>query len=215
MSVAIDFVTASLDQLIVAVRSGDSVVQDWSSWIAEQRKTIFPELFGFGLFVATSWREILSLSPLYERMFSENPLPAWRQGGVTDVIIESARPVIFFNILFLSYTLAQFPLTLGASNDLEFWADLLIQITLLGVILATYGEVRSALRARAKTEASADRVANWLAQKFDGMHVSFARLRRKAILIFLASISLALAQMSPALSRGLVSVLEALKAIVG
>lgn len=208
----VDFVTSSLDQMVLALRASDGVVVDWSNWIAKQRETLLPEMIGVALFVATSWREVLSLQPLYQRMFSDDPLPAWRQGGVTDAIIESARPVIFFNILFLLYTLVQFPLTLGPPSDAEFWADLIIQITLLGLLLGSYGNVRSALRQRAKTEARAERVTNWLADKFDGMRVSFARLRRKAVLIFLASFSLVAAQMSPTLLRGFADVLLVLKA---
>jgi len=202
-------VTTSFGYLIEALRANKDTFRDWSARAEEYRSWYLTDLVGFAFFVVLTYPEIVGLKNLYARMFSAYPLPAWRQGGVTNEHIETSRHAIFFYILFVLYQLVQFAFTLGASNEVERFVDFLIQLVLLGVILGDYESVRQALWKRHTDGSKRGRVADWLKMKFEDMNISFTGLRRKVIFIFLASFALVLIRNLPWIADLLGNTLEA------
>jgi hypothetical protein len=208
----LESIVSMLDQLNLLLSSSDDALRDVKQKVSSFRATVYPELLGAVLFVIFNFSSLKNVPQLYGKLVSEDPIPKWRAGGVTDELIEQARFVIFLVLLYLFYTVVQVPLTFGPTevNSLTFLGDAAIQVLLLGTIVLRYRAIRNALRRKAKTENKAERASTWLKTKFDGMNISLSKMRNQAARIFLVSFSLVLIQMGPEISAVLQSLLGGL-----
>lgn len=203
-------VTSILEQLSLFLSASEGSLRRLATSVSDARATLAPEITGVVLFVIFNFSEIKNARSLYLRLISDNPIPKWRAGGVTDEIIERARVVIFLVLLYLFYTVVQMPLTFGPTDVLSvaFLGDVVIQLFLLCAIFWRYAGVKNALRVRAKTAAKAERASTWLEEKFDGMNISLAKMRRQVARIFFVSFFLVVVQLGPELSAGARRILD-------
>jgi hypothetical protein len=208
----LESIVSMLDQLNLFLSSSDDALRDVKQKVSSFRATVYPELLGAVLFVIFNFSSLKNVPQLYGKLVSEDPIPKWRAGRVTDELIEQARFVIFLVLLYLFYTVVQIPLTFGPTevNSVTFLGDAAIQLLLIGTIVLRYRAIRNALRRKAKTENQAERASTWLKSKFDGMNISLSKMRNQAARIFLASFSLVLMQMGPEISAVLQSLLGGL-----
>jgi hypothetical protein len=208
----LESMVSMLDQLNLFLSSSDDALRDVKQKVSTFRATVYPELLGAVLFVIFNFSSLKNVPQLYGKLVSEDPIPKWRAGRVTDELIEQARFVIFLVLLYLFYTVVQIPLTFGPTevNSVTFLGDAAIQLLLIGTIVLRYRAIRNALRRKAKTENQAERASTWLKSKFDGMNISLSKMRNQAARIFLVSFSLVLMQMGPEISAVLQSLLGGL-----
>ncbi len=207
-------IVETFDYLIDAVRSSETTLRQVASVATEWRGLSFVEFAGIGFFLAFMRRELANAFTLYELVFSNTPLKAWRQGGIKNEHIEHVRRAIFFYLLFLFYLAVQFPLTFGPSNSLETAADLTIQLALLFAVLSRVSIVKKSLDARHQADEERRKdVREWLDNSLGKMGIKFNSLRWKAAAVFFTSVSLLVAQASPALAQGIIELLELLRGL--
>src|SRR5262249_32016267 len=113
-SVGADYVVPVLDYLIALVHANEELLRRFSTLVLDSRP--YTDVAAIAVFLLFTWRDVWNAQDAYRRLFSEQPLPAWRAGGVRDEHIELIRQALFFYILFLFYVFVRFPLTLGSTD---------------------------------------------------------------------------------------------------
>ena len=94
---------------------------------------------------------------------------------------------MFFYLLFLLYQIVQFPLTLGHDKGIPFYADLVIQTSLLVTIIWTFHRLRRGLHIRWREDVARQaKMDHWLSAKLDGMNVRWRDIRKLAVGVFIA-----------------------------
>ena len=181
-------------------RQDFATVSDYSE---RARENWVVGLFGFAVFLfLTLPRNVGGARAFYSQMMEQAPLPA--DSKVTDDDFRQARKVLFFYLLFLLYQIVQFPLTLGHDKGVPFYADLIIQISLLIAIVWTYRDLKRGLRARLSGDpAQQEKLDDWLNEKLEGMNVRWRDITKLAVGVFVAGFT-------PAVLSHLVGWLDAL-----
>lgn len=159
-----------------------NTVQSISNAVATAREDIWLSVFGFILFVVIIFpRDIKGIRQYFHSMMEKHPLPAYRQGGVTDELIATTRKVLFFFTLFLLYQLFEFALTFGNNDVVPFYADLFFQSAIVLMLAVEYTKLRRAIRKRWKGNAEKKKkISAWLDDKLEGLNI-----RKLTIAIFI------------------------------
>lgn len=155
-------------------------------------------------FLVTHREKLLRIGKFFDQMMTKYPLAAYRRGGISDSHIQSVREILFFYCLLLMYQLVQYPYSVavrGATGtwvDVAWWADLLIQASLVGLISQTYTTVVREVREASKGNIEKQQqMSEWLNEKLEGMHVRFKDIRWLAFGLLTASFTPAFLQFLP------------------
>jgi hypothetical protein len=202
----------ALDWLSARI-SENQLFLNWLSHLADAvRKSPVSNVvafFAFGLF--TVRKSISNIPKYYDYLLMKNPLPAYRRLGITDDHILKVRQVIFFYLLYLIYQVIQFPLRFGSASEVPFYADLIFQTAITGIILFQFNDVRRELIQRwADDPMRQEQMKTWVNTKFEGLNLRFDELRGNALNVFALSFAPALFVALPAVARALVTFLDAL-----
>ena len=135
-------------------------------------------------------RNMRSLTAFFDQFMRKDPLPAYRAGGVTDADIARTRRVIFFYFLYMAYQLVQFPFTHWSEGPIPLYADALIQVALLVLLIRSFGNLKADFRSKWRQSAAAmnedheKRMSAWLNAKLDGMNVRWRDIRALCLSVF-------------------------------
>lgn len=168
-----------------------------------------------GFLILTLPRHARGIATFFENMMSKHPLPAYRQGGITDANIAATRKLLFFFTLLLLYQLVQVPLTFGNNSRLAFWADLAVQVALLATLFISYRALK--LRIVGKLpDGKRKRMKDWLSTRLEGIGIRIGDMRKIAVTLVVVSFAPFVLQNLPQLmslaaswARGIIQMLPA------
>jgi len=160
--------------------------QDVSDYSRRVRTNRFVAIVGFLMFVLmTLPKNARGAAAFYRQMMEKSPLPD--EPDITDDNNRRARKVLFFYLLFLLYQIAQFPLTWGRDNAVQFFSDLAIQVVLLSAVVWTFHRLRRDMRAQWKADPDRRAKMNlWLGQKLEGLNIRWRDIQKLALGVFVA-----------------------------
>lgn len=163
-------------------------VSEVSQQIRNER---FVPISGFAFFlIFLAPRKVANIRLFFNQMMEKHPLPAYRQGGVTDDEIAQARKVLFFFCLYFVYQIVQFPLTIKNHDGIAFFADLIFQVVIVGFLLSGYFRLQHLMSERWENDAERhEAMMKWLNTKLEGMQIKWGELRRITVGIFFVSFS--------------------------
>jgi hypothetical protein len=142
---------------------------------------------------------------LYLHVTRGDSIPAWRRARVTDVNIKMVQGAIFYYLVLMLYEVAiSLLVAFGVRHIVLDVLDPIVQLSLLGHVLATHAEVARDLRFRNRADpAKQAQVDAWLQGKLDGLGLSYNDLRWSVGKIAMLALPLAAARLWTSLSPGL------------
>jgi hypothetical protein len=160
-------------------RAGFARVSDYSERV---RSNWIAGLVAFAIFVLlTVPASARGIGAFYRQMMETAPLAE----SVTEDNNRQARKVLFFYLLFLLYQLIEYPLTLGHSKGIPFFADLLIQTCLVIAVAWSYHGLKRGMHRQWKDDpARQQKTDHWLGQRLDGMRIRWRDIRGLAVVVF-------------------------------
>lgn len=186
-SVGADYVGSVLDYLIAAIHANEHALNDFFRTKDEVLNSPKATLAALALFLFISGPRAFRIRALALHYRKKHPLPAYRQGHVRNVDIETVRDAIGIYMDFLVYLVAVGLLKV-------FWAcpyldivDFLIQLGFFGAVLGKVRNVEHALHFANESDADKQaRVSQWLGKQLDGLNLSLYQISRNVGVVALA-----------------------------
>ncbi len=149
-------------------------------------------LFAFAVFVLLTLPvNTRGVRAFYRQMMEAAPLTT--EESVTEENNRQARKVLFFYLIFLLYQLAEYPLTFGHGNHVQFVTDFVIQTGLVLAIAWAFHDLKHGMREQWKNDPERqDKMNRWLNQRLAGMRIRWRDISKLAVAVFIAGFTPAL-----------------------